>query len=214
MAYVSATGLRGIYAIEGESGTGFTRYITTEPVADLSVSAAASASSVKLGAEASYTLHVANGGPNEAKATLSDLLPANVSFVSATASQGGCSGTLTVSCALGGLASGGVCHGDDHREGYGGRDGDRQCDRFRGRCGPQLSQQQRHGLGDGRSAARRMQERQGCDDPLENRPEAPPAAHRRDGQRHAGSPPEGKGTQGDRRPRRPWPGHVCGEDHR
>ena len=106
MAYVAAQGLRGIYAIEGESGTGFTRYITPEPVADLSVSAAASVSSVKIGGEVSYTLHVANAGPNESGATLSDVLPGNLSFVSATSSQGSCSGTTTVTCALGGLASG------------------------------------------------------------------------------------------------------------
>jgi len=54
------------------------------------------------------TLHAAllNGGPDQATAvTVTDNLPSNVSFVSATASVGSCTGTTHVSCSLGDLAS-------------------------------------------------------------------------------------------------------------
>jgi uncharacterized repeat protein (TIGR01451 family) len=52
-----------------------------------------------------YTITVANGGPSAATGvTVTDTLPAGVTFVSATPSQGSCTGTGTVSCNLGTLA--------------------------------------------------------------------------------------------------------------
>lgn len=55
----------------------------------------------------SYTLTVTNNGPDEAVAViLTDTLPAGVTFVSATASQGACSGVSTINCALGDLRAG------------------------------------------------------------------------------------------------------------
>jgi uncharacterized repeat protein (TIGR01451 family) len=77
------------------------------PSADLSIVKTASAQTVLVGADITYTLTVHNNGPNTSSGvSVSDALPAGVSFVSSTASQGSCSGTSTVTCALGSLANG------------------------------------------------------------------------------------------------------------
>jgi uncharacterized repeat protein (TIGR01451 family) len=60
------------------------------------------------GANVTYNIAVANAGPSSAAGvTVNDVLPAGSTFVSATPSQGSCSGTSTVSCSLGTIASGG-----------------------------------------------------------------------------------------------------------
>jgi uncharacterized repeat protein (TIGR01451 family) len=70
--------------------------------ADLSITKADSPEPVTVGSELTYTLTVNNAGPDAAaEVTVSDTLPGTVSFVSATPSQGTCSGTTTVSCSLG-----------------------------------------------------------------------------------------------------------------
>jgi uncharacterized repeat protein (TIGR01451 family) len=54
-----------------------------------------------------YDIAVANAGPSlSAAVTVNDTLPAGATFVSATPSQGSCTGTSTVSCSLGTLAAG------------------------------------------------------------------------------------------------------------
>ena len=54
-----------------------------------------------------YTIRVTNNGPGIGTATtVTDTLPAGTTFVSATPSQGSCTGTTTVVCTLGDLASG------------------------------------------------------------------------------------------------------------
>ena len=59
---------------------------------------------VTAGSNATYTIDVANNGPSDAaNVSLSDTLPPNTTFVSATP---GCSGTTTVTCAIGTMASG------------------------------------------------------------------------------------------------------------
>ncbi len=76
--------------------------------ADVSVTKSASVSSVDVGGQITYTIKAANAGPDSAvAATVSDPLPADVSFVSASTTAGTCSGTSTVSCNLATLASGG-----------------------------------------------------------------------------------------------------------
>jgi uncharacterized repeat protein (TIGR01451 family) len=106
MAYVSQPGWRGIYAIQGQEATGFVRYVTREPEADLSLLDNASAPKATVGETFTYTIAASNAGPNEAAGTIvTDVLPTNVSFVSAQATQGVCSGSTTVICELGALES-------------------------------------------------------------------------------------------------------------
>jgi uncharacterized repeat protein (TIGR01451 family) len=107
MAYVSTPGLQGVYLIEGEENTGFFRFVTPAPAADLSLTKTASVSSTTVGDQFSYTLTVKNGGPQDSTGTaVSDPLPSQVTLVSASASQGSCSGTTTVTCSLGTVANG------------------------------------------------------------------------------------------------------------
>ena len=75
--------------------------------ADLSLTKQASSDRVSPGAQVTYILTAANAGPDDAAgAVITDPLPAGATFVSATSSQGACSGTDTVTCALGTLAAG------------------------------------------------------------------------------------------------------------
>ncbi len=109
LVYVSLAGKTGIYLIQGEVGTGFGRFSTPEASADLSDAMTANPVATAVGGLVAYTVKVANAGPQAATgAVLTDALPAGLAFVSAAASQGSCSGTATVVCNLGGLASGAV----------------------------------------------------------------------------------------------------------
>jgi uncharacterized repeat protein (TIGR01451 family) len=77
-------------------------------VSDLSITKT-TASLILVNSNVTFTIDVANGGPNTASGvTVVDTLPANVTFVSAMPSQGTCSGTTTVTCSLGTMASGGT----------------------------------------------------------------------------------------------------------
>ena len=79
----------------------------TERPTDLSVTKVDSADPSRAGRNLTYTLTVVNNGPNPATGvTVTDTLPAGISARSSTASQGSCSGTGPVTCALGDLASG------------------------------------------------------------------------------------------------------------
>jgi uncharacterized repeat protein (TIGR01451 family) len=76
--------------------------------ADLSLTKADSPDPVPVGSNLTYTITASNGGPDPATGvTVSDTLPTGPAFVSANASQGSCSGTATVVCALGAVAASG-----------------------------------------------------------------------------------------------------------
>src|SRR5206468_2780645 len=83
---------------------------TVVPTADLSITKTDSPDPVHIGQKLTYAIRVANGGPSSATGvTVSDTLPKNAGFGSASSSQGSC--TLKpekrqISCALGNIASG------------------------------------------------------------------------------------------------------------
>jgi uncharacterized repeat protein (TIGR01451 family) len=77
------------------------------PVADLSLTKTDAPDPAPVGGNLTYTLKVTNSGPDPAtNVSVSDTLPAGVSFVSASSSQGTCSGTILVTCNLGTLNNG------------------------------------------------------------------------------------------------------------
>ncbi len=79
----------------------------TSPKADLALTDTASAPSVAAGGQVTFAEQVANDGPDGATGVeLTDSLPAGLTVVSATASQGSCDTTGGVNCALGGIANG------------------------------------------------------------------------------------------------------------
>jgi uncharacterized repeat protein (TIGR01451 family) len=103
MAYVALAGFEGVYMIQGEEGTEFTRY-TERNQTDLSPSMSAR---VGKGGQITYSIHVANSGPERASGVvLSNPLPARTKLISAATSQGTCGGTTVLSCDLGVLRSG------------------------------------------------------------------------------------------------------------
>lgn len=73
---------------------------------DLALSKTSDVDEAALGQQIHYTLRITNTGPNPAgSAVVTDVLPAEVAFVSAVPSQGTCAElTGTVTCELGGLA--------------------------------------------------------------------------------------------------------------
>ncbi len=99
MTYGSATGnftsYNGLFLSNGLTlvpifaATSLTLTTGPAPEADLSVAVAASASQLTLGGNLTYTVTLANHGPNDAQqVALTDTLPANASVVSVTASAG------------------------------------------------------------------------------------------------------------------------------
>lgn len=74
---------------------------------DLTITKTAAPDPVDAGTNVAYTIVVTNSGVGTASGvTLIDILPAGTAFVSATPSQGTCTGTTTVSCDLGSLGTG------------------------------------------------------------------------------------------------------------
>ena len=80
---------------------------TVSPAADLAVTKTDSPDPLLAGQQLTYTVGVSNAGPSSATGiTLTDTLPAGVTFNSATPSQGSCSQSSgTVTCSLGTLAN-------------------------------------------------------------------------------------------------------------
>ncbi|HEX8410357.1 MAG TPA: hypothetical protein VF883_15945 [Thermoanaerobaculia bacterium] len=78
----------------------------TRQVADLSIAKTANATEFVPGAPAVYTLAVTNNGPGPASnVVVTDILPAGTTLLSATTTQGSCSGSATVTCTLGTLSA-------------------------------------------------------------------------------------------------------------
>ncbi len=76
-------------------------------LADLTLTMAGAPEPVAEGGRLTFTLVARNNGPTAASGVVvTDTLPGAVTFVSASASQGSCSGAGTVTCALGGLVQG------------------------------------------------------------------------------------------------------------
>ena len=72
--------------------------------ANLSISKGDSPDPVQTGSNLTYILTIANAGPSPATSvSVVDVLPNGMTLVSATASQGQCSGTTVISCLLGTL---------------------------------------------------------------------------------------------------------------
>jgi uncharacterized repeat protein (TIGR01451 family) len=74
--------------------------------ADVSIAKTTGSTQAPAGSVISYTLTASNAGPSPAtNVVVTDTLPAGLQFVSATPSQGSCSGTTTITCNLGTLAA-------------------------------------------------------------------------------------------------------------
>ena len=103
MAYISLPGIEGVYMVQGEEGTEFTRYVER----NLTELAPSLKSKVQQGGKITYSILVTNSGPERAGGVvLSDPLQKGVKLISAVASQGICSPTPTLSCSLGAVRSG------------------------------------------------------------------------------------------------------------
>ncbi len=75
--------------------------------ADLAISKTDAPDPVVVGNTVTYTIKVGNNGPDQASGVqVTDTLPAGLQLVSATASQGACGGTTTLTCNVGTLAVG------------------------------------------------------------------------------------------------------------
>lgn len=91
----------------GGTGTSAPTSVTVVVPADLSITKTASGAFF-VSSPSTYGITITNNGPNNAGAVVvTDTIPANTTFVSATPTQGSCTGTTTVTCALGAIANGG-----------------------------------------------------------------------------------------------------------
>ena len=83
--------------------TGFGGFFVLRPLfADLAVTVTDSPDPVVSGQNVTYTFSIRNQGPTySSNTTLTDTLPPSLTFVSATSSQGTCSGTTAITCNLG-----------------------------------------------------------------------------------------------------------------
>jgi uncharacterized repeat protein (TIGR01451 family) len=89
------------------SPTGLVLTAQAVAIAELSLTKSDAPDPVTQGAPLTYTVTITNNGPEAAAdVALSDGLPDSVTFVSATPTQGSCTGTAFVICSLGTLANG------------------------------------------------------------------------------------------------------------
>ena len=97
-----------LFILDGDGVPSVATIVRLEGAGDnLLVTMADTPDPVRLGQNLTYTVTITNNGPSDATGvTLNDTLPAGVSFVSATPTQGSCGGTSTVACNLGDLSNG------------------------------------------------------------------------------------------------------------
>jgi len=95
-------------ALQPNNGGGTDAFITKLGMtSDLSVTLTDSPDPVSVNNTLTYTATVTNSGEgNLSGVTLTDSLPVNTTFVSATPSQGSCSGTTSLNCSLGTINAG------------------------------------------------------------------------------------------------------------
>ena len=100
------------FTINAQSGSTMhsvqaTLNVVSPTSADLSLTKTASPNPGQVGVNLSYRITATNNGPGAAtNVVVIDTLPAGITFVSATATQGSCNGSGPVNCNLGGLAVG------------------------------------------------------------------------------------------------------------
>src|SRR5207245_10552812 len=88
------------------SATATTTVATVTLTADLVVTKNANPSAVAPGGQITYTITTLNNGPGAASGvSITDPLPAGTTLVSATSSQGSCSGSTTMICISGSIAT-------------------------------------------------------------------------------------------------------------
>ena len=82
--------------------------VNIAPVAtDMAITMIDSPDPVTLGGNITYTITATNNGSaGTSTTTVTDVLPAGITYISASSSQGSCSGTSTVTCNLGAMSSG------------------------------------------------------------------------------------------------------------
>jgi uncharacterized repeat protein (TIGR01451 family) len=92
-----------LQANDGHQHTGFSNPFDVDATNDIAITATATPSPVSVGATLTYTLTVTNTGPADATGVnVTNLLPANITFVSAVSSQGSCTQNgNAVTCNLG-----------------------------------------------------------------------------------------------------------------
>jgi uncharacterized repeat protein (TIGR01451 family) len=90
-----------------DSGSAAPVTVGSNSTADLSITKTTTATQAPNGSTITYTITVTNNGPDAANnVVVSDNLPSGLQFVSATPSQGSCSGTDPFTCTLGTLNNG------------------------------------------------------------------------------------------------------------
>jgi len=102
----AATSVGGTTDGTGRWGTWWGKIAGVVGSANLGITMMDAPDPITAGSNLTYTITVSNAGPDTATGvTVSDTLPAGVTFVSSTSSQGSCTGTTVQSCNLGVIAN-------------------------------------------------------------------------------------------------------------